>query len=135
MNRFALVLLIVTGPLGAVRPAVAQDRGSDQQLPPGIVKHADVVYAEIGGRELLLDVYAREPRPARPVPVVVWVHGGGWRGGSKDRINRSLPILDHGYGFVSVGYRLSGEAIFPAAIADVKAAFRWGASECDALRL
>lgn len=125
MYRFTLVLLTVTSFLGAAWPASAQDRGADQQLPPGIVKHADVTYAEIGGRELLLDVYSREPRPERPVPVVVWVHGGGWRGGSKDRINRSLPILDHGYGLVSVGYRLSGEAIFPAAIADVKAAFRW----------
>ncbi len=125
MYYFARVLLIVAAIVGAAWPAAAQDRGSDPQLPPGIVKHADVTYAEVDGRELLLDVYAREPRPERPVPVVVWVHGGGWRGGSKDRINRSLPILDHGYGFVSVGYRLSGEAIFPAAIADVKAAFRW----------
>lgn len=123
MSRFARVLLIVTCLVGASWPAAAQDR--EQRLPAGIVKHADITYAEVDGRELLLDVYSREPRPERPVPVVVWVHGGGWRGGSKDRINRSLPILEHGYGFVSVGYRLSGEALFPAAIADVKAAFRW----------
>ncbi len=123
MSCFARVLLIVTCLVGASWPAAAQDR--EQRLPAGIVKHADIAYAEVDGRELLLDVYTREPRPERPVPVVVWVHGGGWRNGSKDRINRSLPILEHGYGFVSVGYRLSGEALFPAAIADVKAAFRW----------
>lgn len=103
--------------------AHAQDR--EQILPDGIVKHADVVYASIEGRDLLLDVYAPKTAPSELVPVVIWVHGGGWRGGSKDRIGRSVPILSHGFGLVSVGYRLSGEAVFPAAIADVKAAVRW----------
>ena len=125
MSFFFRTLLIVPCLLGVAWPAASQERQREQQLPPGIVKHADLTYAEVDGRELLLDVYARESRPERPVPVVVWVHGGGWRGGTKDRINRSVPILDHGYGLVSVSYRLSGEAIFPAAIADVKAAFRW----------
>ena len=125
MSCFLRVLLIVPFLLGVVGPSAGQDRGREQELPPGIVKHANLTYAEVDGRELQLDVYAREPRTERPVPVVVWVHGGGWRGGSKDRINRSLPILENGFGLVSVGYRLSGEALFPAAIADVKAAFRW----------
>ena len=125
MSYFHRALLIVPCLLGVAWPASAQQRERQQNLPPGIVKHANLAYAEIDGRELVLDVYAQEHRPERPVPVVVWVHGGGWRGGSKDRINRSLPILEHGFGLVSVGYRLSGEALFPAAIADVKAALRW----------
>ncbi len=103
----------------------AQERDREQSLPDGIVKHADIVYASIEGRDLVLDVYAPKSRPAELIPVVVWVHGGGWRGGSKDGIRRSVPILSHGLGLVSVGYRLSGEAKFPAAIADVKAAIRW----------
>ena len=102
---------------------LAQDAGSG--LPPGVVRHADLEYAEAGGRSLLLDVYSRHPSPDRLLPVVVWVHGGGWRNGSKEGIRRPLPLLERGYGLVSVGYRLSGEATFPAAIADVKAAFRW----------
>ncbi len=110
----------------AVSVAVlAQDRNRERPLPDGIVKHADVVYASVEGRDLVLDVYAPETKPAKPIPVIVWVHGGGWRGGSKNGAARSLPILSHGYGLVSVGYRLSGEAVFPAAIADVKAAVRW----------
>ena len=44
---------------------------------------------------------------------------------NKSNVGRPLPILSHGYGLVSVGYRLSGEAIFPAAIVDVKAVVRW----------
>ncbi len=111
--------------LVAVSPAFGQTPRSESPLPAGIVKHSNVVYATIGDRALRLDVYARARIPDKPGPVIVWVHGGGWRNGSKDRINRSLPLLERGYGLVSVGYRLSGEAIFPAAIADVKAAIRW----------
>ncbi len=60
------------------------------------------------------------------MPIVVWVHGGGFRRGSKNDIRRPGPILEHGgYILASVEYRLSGEAIFPAAIADCKAAVRW----------
>lgn len=116
----ATALLLLLAAAGS-----AQNRGRERPLPPGIVKHSDLVYASVQGRSLLLDVYAPATKPAEPVPVVVWVHGGGWRGGSKDGVNRSLPILATGYGLVSVGYRLSGEAVFPAAIADVKAAVRW----------
>ncbi len=111
--------------LAAFVAGYAQERDREQSLPDGIVKHADIVYASIEGRDLVLDVYAPKSSPAELIPVVVWVHGGGWRGGSKDGIRRSVPILSHGLGLVSVGYRLSGEAKFPAAIADVKAAIRW----------
>ncbi len=103
----------------------AQQGNRERPLPPGITKHADVTYASVGGRDLRVDVYAPAQRPDPPIPAVVWVHGGGWRGGSKNGVGRSLPILASGYGLVSVEYRLSGEAIFPAAIADVKAAMRW----------
>lgn len=105
--------------------AFPQDRDRARPLPPGVVKHTDVVYASIKGRDLSLDIYAPATKPESPIPVIVWVHGGGWRNGSKAGVGRSLPILSKGYGLVSVEYRLSGEALFPAAIADVKAAFRW----------
>ncbi len=111
--------------LGVLPLALAQRPAQQQPLPDGVVRQVDIEYAEIGGRSLVLDVYAREPKPADPLPVVVWVHGGGWRNGSKDGVRRARPLLERGYGLVSVGYRLSGEAKFPAAIADVKAAVRW----------
>lgn len=117
--RLAACLLL------CVWAAFAQESGRSPRLPPGIVKHADIVYATVGGRELLLDVYAPRERPQRPIPAILWVHGGGWRGGSKSAVGRALPIAGRGFGLASVGYRLSGEATFPAAIADVKAAMRW----------
>jgi acetyl esterase/lipase len=101
--------------------------GSKQgpQLPDGIELTPDITYATINGRELKLDFYAPKVKPKKPMPVVMWIHGGGWKGGSKNNPRKALPILERGYILVSVGYRLSGEAIFPAAIADCKAAVRW----------
>ncbi|MEX2261351.1 MAG: alpha/beta hydrolase [Bryobacteraceae bacterium] len=64
-----------------------------------------------------------ENRGAR-LPVVVWVHGGGWRAGSKDK-PRCLSLVREGYAIVAINYRLSGEATFPSQIYDVKAAIRW----------
>lgn len=93
-------------------------------LPPGQgAVHRDLVYGTAGGRDLLLDLYL-PARPRGPAPVVVRIHGGGWRNGSKDR-RPAVPLAGHGYAVASVGYRLSGEAIFPAQIQDCKAAIRW----------
>ena len=96
------------------------------QPPEGFAAHRNLVYASVGDRDLHLDLYAPKAKPAKPMPLVVWIHGGGWRGGSKEGLNRAGPILERGgYILASVEYRLSGEAIFPAAIADCKAAVRW----------
>jgi len=84
----------------------------------------DIVYSQVADRKLLLDLYLPVKRPS-PMPVIVWVHGGGWRGGSKGSGGQARPMLDRGYAVVDVGYRLSGEAIFPAQIEDCKAAVRW----------
>ena len=94
------------------------------RLPTGFKMQRDVVYATVGQRKLVLDLYLPE-KVGKPLPIVVWVHGGGWRGGNKDNVAPRLsPLLSRGYAAASVGYRLSGEAIFPAAIADCKAAVR-----------
>jgi len=90
-------------------------------LPPGSRVFKDVVYEHVGDRELPLDIYL--PADAEGLlPLVIWVHGGGWQGGSKNGANRFSGLLDRGYAVASVQYRLSGEAIFPAAVEDCKAA-------------
>ena len=63
-------------------------------------------------------------------PLVVWVHGGGWSRGSKDDLPRSNPqlysaLLQEGYAIASVGYRLSGEAQFPAPAQDINDALNF----------
>jgi len=90
----------------------------------------DVQYAEITGyRPLELDLYL--PEVGQPVPVIVHVHGGGWRRGSR---RHPLPAVGAGFydrlaaqGFAvaAVDYRLSGEARFPAPVEDVAAAVTW----------
>lgn len=60
--------------------------------------------------------------------MVVFVHGGAWRSGSKDDpsvLNLGMELVRRGYALASVEYRLSGRATFPAQIVDVKAAVRW----------
>ena len=63
----------------------------------------------------------------KPLPVIAFIHGGGWRGGSKDGgLNRIRGFLkSRMYAGVSIGYRLSNEAKWPAQIHDCKAAIRW----------
>jgi acetyl esterase/lipase len=90
-------------------------------VPEGTRIDKNIVYETVNGRDLPLDLY----RPADadgPLPLIVWVHGGGWKGGSKNGINRCAGALERGYALASVEYRLSGEAIFPAAIEDCTAA-------------
>jgi acetyl esterase/lipase len=73
-----------------------------------------------------LDLYLPEEGKG-PFPVIVHIHGGGFAIGDKRDIH-VLPLLrglDRGYAVASVNYRLSGEAIFPAGLQDVKAAVRW----------
>jgi len=89
----------------------------------------DVPYARIGERVLALDLYRPKVVGDRP-PVVVWVHGGAWRAGSKD----DVPVkrwVERGLAVASVDYRLSPEAQFPAQVHDLKAAIRFLQAHAD----
>src|SRR5512133_2326095 len=94
----------------------------------------DVVYGEVPGyRPLELDLYlpGARSRPDGPVPVIMHVHGGGWRRGSR---RHPLPLLGadfydrlaaQGFAVAAIDYRLSGEARFPAPLDDVRTAIGW----------
>ncbi len=84
----------------------------------------DLEYAVVDGISLKLDLYLPDPRPTDPVPLVLWVHGGAWRAGSKDG-TYAPNTLSESYAVASIDYRLSQTAVFPAQIHDVKAAVRW----------
>jgi acetyl esterase/lipase len=85
--------------------------------------HQNVKYAEVDGKRMLLDIYVPKNSPA-PVPVIVWIHAGAWREHNKD-ICRSTRFIDSGYAAVSINYRLTNVARFPAQIYDCKGAIRW----------
>jgi acetyl esterase/lipase len=81
----------------------------------------NIMYAEVGSRKLLLDLY--KPAGKQNPYLIVWVHGGAWHSGSKD--NPPLGLLSAGYAIASLDFRLSTEAPFPAQIHDIKAAIRF----------
>lgn len=83
----------------------------------------DIEFAKVDGHSLMLDLYLPVASTKTP-PLVVWIHGGGWRGGSRKKCEISW-LVDHGYAVASVSYRLTDQAIFPAQIHDCKGAVRW----------
>ncbi len=82
----------------------------------------DIEYARAGDIRLLLDLHM--PQKAEGAPLMVWIHGGAWRRGSKDSMPLGELVKD-GWVIASVEYRLSPVARFPAQIHDIKAAIRW----------
>lgn len=90
-------------------------------------KYIDVAYANTSDSQKM-DIYLPENiDESEPVPVIVYVHGGGFMMGDKSSgcLGSVLEGLEKGYAVVSVNYRMSGEETFPAAIEDVKAAIRY----------
>jgi acetyl esterase/lipase len=88
-------------------------------------KWLDIAYAT-QSRAQKLDIYLPDEGDG-PFPVILSIHGGAFKGGDKGdgQVNAMLEGLKRGFAVVSINYRLSGEAIWPAQIQDVKAAIRW----------
>ncbi len=94
-------------------------------LPEGVKAFRDLAYVENGHARQKLDLYVPE-KTEKPVPVIIWVHGGGWQNGSKDGCPPLRQgFVQRGYAVASLDYRLSGDAIFPVQIEDCKAGIRW----------
>ena len=110
---------------------LSRDRGKRQQRRPkleGFKVMQGISYAGTNNARQTLDLALPVKRTSdKPLPVIAFIHGGGWRGGSKDGgLNRIRSFLKSGnYVGVSIGYRLSNEAKWPAQIHDCKAAIRW----------
>ena len=88
-------------------------------------KISNIDYVGNGNPRQMLDLYFPE-KFKKPLPVVMWIHGGAWRKGSKENAGMALQARSLGEcAVVSVGYRLTQEAQWPAQIHDCKAALRW----------
>jgi len=92
----------------------------------------DLAYVSDGHDRQKLDLYV--PDVGGPLPLIIWVHGGVFRMGSKID-NVPLAYLNAGYAVASINYRLSQHAIFPAQIEDAKAAVRWLRANAETYRL
>lgn len=94
----------------------------------------NLVYVKQGHERHRLDLYLPQSQPsATALPLIIWVHGGGWKNGSKDRFAHLTPLLERGFAVASINYRLSHHATFPAQIHDCKAAVRFLRKKCSAI--
>lgn len=133
LARFAplsvLVILLPLAGCGMVRAMIVQTylEPDPPDAPAGVVAYRDNVFAVRGKRQLLLDVYAPKERGEGSLPVLIFLFGGGWESGNRHQAAR-FGLIDYatdGYVVVTADYRYLTEAVFPAQIADVKAAVRW----------
>ncbi len=118
MRKSSLLLILACSALLSTM-ATGQARYS-------VVSQPDIVYAQVDGQDLLLDLYT--PAAVANPPLVVWVHGGAWRTMTrKSRPTEAIvdAFVPAGFAVASVEFRQSTAAKFPAQIHDIKAAIRF----------
>ena len=112
-------------------PSKKAQNAQSMQLPPTladkVIFERDVVYGDAGHRPLKLDILRPKKPKSKKIPAVAFVHGGGWAGGDKAYgvIPMAMLAMDGEYLGVTISYRFSQEAKWPAQIHDCKAAIRW----------
>ena len=105
----ALFVLALAAPLSADEPKV----------------HRGLAYADTKNERQTLDVYA-PAAPGKNLPVVVWIHGGGWQGGDKSEIHKKpQAFVDKGFVFVSTNYRLLPDVDMATIVRDVAKSIHW----------
>ena len=113
----ALVLLIVS-------QANAQAPRGPATVPSDIRSQINIPYVENGSRSQVLNLYLPEQPSEKPLPVVIWIHGGAWMAGNQ----ASPPVLyliSKGFAVASIQHRFSSDATWPAQAYDCKAAVRF----------
>jgi acetyl esterase/lipase len=94
------------------------------KVPDTVIFEKDIEYANPDGQHLQLNL--ARPKGAGPFPVVLCIHGGGFRAGNREGYNTQIVRLaEQGYAAATVTYRLAPKYQFPAAVHDCKAAVRW----------
>lgn len=89
------------------------------------IEHNEYCYVKYGSREVKLDLFTNSLKDCVN-PLIIMVFGGGWKSGSKEMDwPMAQTLAEKGYIVATVEYRLSNEAIYPAAVCDIKAAIKW----------
>src|SRR5882724_2632996 len=87
--------------------------------------HRGLAYADTKNERQTLDVYA-PAAPGKNLPVVVWIHGGGWQGGDKSEVHKKpQAFVDRGFVFVSTNYRLLPNVDMATIVRDVAKSIHW----------
>jgi acetyl esterase/lipase len=129
-SKYLLFTLFLLGNLAtSCQPKGAMGKSANTE---GVTqKWLDVAYATTSNAQKM-DIYLPNEKQDK-YPVVVHIHGGAFMFGDKadGQLAPVLTALQHGYAVISINYRLSGEAKFPAQIQDVKAAIRFIRANAD----
>ncbi len=125
MKKITSVAFIMLAALSLEAQSPASNRTTQQEREAAFKNASlDVPYCDRSEAQKL-DVFL-PVNGEGPFPVIIYVHGGGWNSQDKSRTKHFLySPLQNGYATVTINYRLSGEAIFPAQVHDLKAAIRW----------
>jgi acetyl esterase/lipase len=113
LGRCWIMAVLVTTGFTFIAPDLADAQAARE--------YKDVVYATVDGHDLRLDLYM--PAGVQAPPLLIWVHGGAWRAGTK--ADPPKQFVDHGVATASVDFRQSTDARFPAMVYDIKAAIRF----------
>ena len=98
---------------------------ADLVIPEGVIFERGIEYANPDGQHLQLNI-ARPKDAKGPLPVILCIHGGGFRAGSREGYNsRCIKLAQHGFVAATASYRFAPNYKFPAQVYDVKAAVRW----------
>lgn len=88
-------------------------------IPKDYIAQIDVVYTKVNNWEGRADLYIA-PKAIAPTPVIINIHGGGWKSGEKETQGGFNPFFKAGFAVANMEYRLSGQATAPAAIEDTR---------------
>jgi acetyl esterase/lipase len=121
VKRSAKLLTGFAAALVSIIGAGTLFQASEARAPLPVFK--DIEYANFSPERNKLDLYLPDSKFANP-PLVVWIHGGGWREGDKDFPVAAKRLLKEGFAVASINYRLSQQAKWPAQLEDVGAAIR-----------
>ena len=109
---------------------LARENPQQVTAAKNVRQHLNIPYTKIEGVNpnlLSLDIYQPKAKCIQPLPVMVYIHGGGWvRGDKANGVGTKAEwFTKHGYLFVSVNYRLSPKVQHPAHVQDVASAIAW----------
>lgn len=117
--------LAATGLAVAANAPPAAPKKFIDKIPADVEIKSDLEYVPGGGTLQSLDLYL-PPANGAALPLVVFIHGGGWESCTKNDWHPSFhDLLTHGFAVASINYRLAPKSPFPAQIEDCKAAVRW----------
>jgi acetyl esterase/lipase len=97
----------------------------EPEIPADIEEFKDIEYKNVNGKSLQLDIY-KQKNLTEPAPLLVFIHGGGWKGGKRsDYLVYLMDYAKKGYITATVSYRLKKDSIYPACVQDVSDAAHW----------